>query len=192
MPFEANHLSCERRHERAPAPRIGSHIFEVKDKGARLFPFVLEDNAYRIQLSKPGKRLPMAYVKVSAEYLAHKGPVEVGRELQELLLEFGELTGADNVSRIDLAADFRSPVVINSWHRSAWVTRATEIHSYAKDQNFTGWTVGMGGVIACRLYDKVQEIVHTGKVWVMNQWLPVGWLPGERSGGSNLSSSATF
>lgn len=158
---------------------FGSHIFEVKDKGARMFPFVLDDNAYRIQLSKPGKRLPMAYVKVSAEYLAHKGPVEVGKELQALLSEFGELTGTDLVSRIDLAADFSSPVVMDSWHRSAWVTRAVEIHSYAKDQAFTGWTIGMGGHIGCRLYDKVREIVNTGKSWVMNQWLPMGWKPEE-------------
>lgn len=158
---------------------LGSHIFEVKDKGARMFPFVLEDNAYRIQLSKPGKRLPMAYVKVSAEYLAHKGPKEVGNELQELLPEFGDLTGTNMVSRIDLAADFTSPVVMDSWHRSAWVTRATEIHSYAKDQEFTGWTIGMGGIIGCRLYDKVREIVHSGKAWAMNLWIPMGWRPGE-------------
>ena len=158
---------------------LGSHIFEVKDKGARLFPFVLEDNAYRIQLSKPGKKLPMAYVKVSAEYLAHKGPEAVGQELQELLPEFGDLTGSNMVSRIDLAADFTSPVVMDSWHRSAWVTRATEIHSYAKDQAFTGWTIGMGGIIGCRLYDKVQEIVHSGKAWAMNQWIPMGWQPGQ-------------
>lgn len=158
---------------------LGSHIFEVKDKGARMFPFVLEDNAYRIQLSKPGKRLPMAYVKVSAEYLAHKGPEEVGKELQELLPEFGDLTGSNMVSRIDLAADFTSPVVMDSWHRSAWVTRATEIHSYAKDQAFTGWTIGMGGIIGCRLYDKVQEIIHSGKAWAMNLWIPMNWRPGE-------------
>ena len=49
---------------------VGDHIFEVKDKGAGMFPFVLDDNAYRIQFSKPSKKLPMAYVKVSAEYLA--------------------------------------------------------------------------------------------------------------------------
>lgn len=60
----------------------GNHIFEVKDKGAGLFPFVLDDNAYRIQFSRPGKKLPMAYVKVSAEYLAHKGPRPVQEELE--------------------------------------------------------------------------------------------------------------
>ena len=166
-------------HQASAQYPLGSHIFEVKDKGARMFPFVLEDNAYRIQISKPGKRLPMAYVKVSAEYLAHKGPAEVGRELQELLPEFGGLTGSNMVSRIDLAADFTSPVVMDSWHRSAWVTRATEIHSYAKDQEFTGWTVGMGGAIGCRLYDKVREIVHSGKAWTIDQWIPMGWKPGE-------------
>jgi hypothetical protein len=157
---------------------IGTHVFEVKDRGAGRFPFVLANNSYRIQLSKPGKKLPMAYVQVSAEYLAHKGPEAIGRELQELLSELGPVS-TNTVSRIDLAADFSTPVVMDSWHRSAWVTRAAEIHSYAKDQNFTGWTVGMGGVMGCRLYDKVQEIINTGKAWVMNQWLPKGWKPGE-------------
>src|SRR5450830_1713988 len=35
---------------------LGGHIFEVKDKGARMFPYVLEDNAYRIQFARAGKR----------------------------------------------------------------------------------------------------------------------------------------
>jgi hypothetical protein len=130
-------------------------------------------------LARPGKKLPMAYVKVSAEYLAHKGPHAVQEELKEILLEFGHLSGDNVVSRIDLAVDFDFPVVMDSWHRSAWVTRATEIHSYSKDQVFTGWTVGMGGIIGCRLYNKIQEIVHSGKTWAMNLWIPMGWKPGD-------------
>jgi hypothetical protein len=121
----------------------------------------------------------MAYLQVSAQCLAHKGPQAVQEELQALLSEFGELSGSNMVSRIDLAADFCSSVVMDSWHRSAWVTRATEIHSYAKDQEFTGWTVGMGGVIGARLYDKTKEIVHSGKAWVVDLWLPAGWQVGE-------------
>ena len=158
----------------------GDHIFEVKDKGAGMFPFVLDDNAFRIQFSRPNKKLPMAYVKISAEYLAHKGPRPIQEELEKLLSEFGEITGRNMVSRIDLAADFSSPCVMDSWHRSAWVTRAVEIHSYAKDQQFTGWTIGMGGVIAARLYDKTKEIIHSGKSWAESLWLPAGWLPGQQ------------
>jgi len=158
---------------------VGQHIFEVKDKGARMFPYVLEDNAYRLQFAKIGKKLPMAYVKVSAEYLAHKGPQEVQKELLELLQEFGELSGSAMVSRIDLAADFVSHVVMDAWPRSAWVTRAKEIHSYAKDQVFTGWTIGMGGIIAARLYNKIEEIFHSGKGWIVNLWDQAGWQVGQ-------------
>lgn len=158
---------------------IGSHIFEVRDRGTGMFPFVLVDNAYRIQLSRPGKKLPMAYIQVSAEYLAYKTPRDILRELLTLLTELGTLDGGNTVSRIDLAADFSTPVVMDSWHRSAWVTRAIEIHNYAKDQQFTGWTIGMGGVIGCRLYNKIAEILHSGKTWAMDLWLPLGWKPGE-------------
>jgi hypothetical protein len=33
--------------------------------------------------------------------------------------------------------------------------------------------------MGCRLYDKVQEIINTGKAWVVDQWIPKGWKPGE-------------
>jgi len=159
---------------------VGTHIFEVKDKGAGLFPFVLDDNAYRLQFSRPGKKLPMAYVKVSAEYLAFKGPRAVQEELEVLLSEFGEITGRNMVSRIDLAADFSSPCIMDSWHRSAWVTRAVEIDNYARNQEFTGWSIGMSGIIGARLYDKTKEIKHSGKFWAENLWLPAGWEPGQQ------------
>ena len=158
---------------------VGQHIFEVKDKGARMFPYVLVDNAFRLQLSKPGKKLPMAYVQISAEYLAHKGPEAVLKELVELLADFGNLSDVGTVSRIDLAADFVSTLPMDSWHRSAWVTRAKEIHSYSKDQVFTGWTVGLGGMIGARLYNKVQEILDSGKDWVVKLWIKAGWEPVE-------------
>ena len=37
----------------------------------------------------------------------------------------------------------------------------------------------MGGHIAARLYDKVSEIVQSGKPWAMNLWMPAGWRPGD-------------
>ena len=170
----------EQPEEQAQAQYVlGSHIFEVKDKGAGVFPFVIDDNAYRIQLSRPGKKLPMAYVKVSAEYLAHKGPLAVMEELLALLADLGEVKGTILVSRVDLAVDFLSDVVMDSWSRTAWVTRASRNEAHAIDQHFTGWSIGMGGVIGARLYDKTQEIIKSGKDWAMLLWLPAGWATGE-------------
>jgi hypothetical protein len=98
-------------------------IFEVKDRGTGMFPFVLVDNAYRIQLSRPGKKLPMAYIQVSAEYLAHKTPRDILKELLALLTELGTLDGGNTVSRIDLAADFSTPVVSRN---SLWSYATTQ------------------------------------------------------------------
>ena len=124
---------------------LAGHIFEVKEKGASLFPYILEDGAFRIQLSRPGHKAPMAYVKVSAAYLAHVGPVEAERHLYSLLSELGELKESANVSRIDLFVDFQSSVDMESWDRTAWVTRASSINAYAVSGHFSGWSVGLGG-----------------------------------------------
>ena len=154
---------------------IGDHIFEVKDKGAALFPYILEDGAFRIQLSRPGRKAPMAYVKVSAHYLAHVGPVAAESHLRSLLESLGEIKEAANVSRIDLYVDFQSDVDMESWDRHAWVTRASSINTYAVAGQFAGWTIGLGGVISARLYNKSLEILTRRKDWILPLWKQVGW-----------------
>lgn len=158
---------------------MAGHIFEVKDKGANLFPYILEDGAFRIQLSRAGKKAPMAYVKVSATYLAHAGPVEAQKALYELLSQMGEIKGEANVSRIDLYVDFVSSVDMESWNRHAWVTRANDVDQYSVKGRFSGWAIGMGGNIACRLYDKVLEIASSGKNYLLGLWGEAGWEPSE-------------
>ena len=154
---------------------VGAHNFEVKEKGASLFPYILEDGAFRIQLSRPGHKAPMAYVKVSAKYLAHVGPVEAERHLYAVLSELGEIKESANVSRIDLFVDFQSSVDMESWDRHAWVTRAASINAYAVSGQFSGWSVGLGGAISARLYNKLLEIIVSGKEWIVPLWQKGGW-----------------
>lgn len=154
---------------------LAGHIFEVKDKGSSLFSYILEDGAFRIQLSRPGNKAPMAYVKVSAKFLAHAGPEEAERRLYALLSELGELKESANVSRIDLFVDFQSSFDMEGWDRHAWVTRASAITAYATAGQFSGWSVGLGGVISARLYNKVLEIIVSGKEWIIPLWQKAGW-----------------
>ena len=67
-----------------------------------MFAYVLEDNAFRIQLSRPNKSVPMAYVKVSSEYLTYKTPADAEKSIHNILTELGVLQSTANVSRIDL------------------------------------------------------------------------------------------
>lgn len=154
---------------------LGAHIFMVKERGASLFPYVLEDGAFRIQLSRVGGKAPMAYVKVSARFLAFVGPVEAEKRLFDLLSQLGEIKESANVSRVDLYVDFASTESMESWGRKAWVTRATGINSYAVGGHFSGWSVGLGGIMSARLYNKRLEIVSSGKDWIIPLWQKAGW-----------------
>ena len=153
---------------------IAGHIFEVKDKGSSVFPYILEDGAFRISLSKASKQTPMAYVKLSSQYLSSVTPKEAELHLRSILEELGKLTDSAHVSRIDLCADFVSNEDMESWDRRAWVTRGKNIAAYAVAEQFTGWTVGLGGIMACRLYNKLLESFSSGRGDLIPVWQAAG------------------
>lgn len=153
----------------------GGHIFEVKDKGVRLYPFIIEDNAFRLQFSRSKGAVPMAYVKLSSGYLSSVTPTEAEKHLRSIVGQFGELEGAAMVSRIDLFVDFVSSVDMESWDRRAWVTRGRKIWAHAEGDDFTGWSIGLGGIISARLYNKSLEIETSGKEYLKELWRQVGW-----------------
>ena len=172
----------QRPHEQAKAQyKIEGHIFEVKDKGAGLFPYVLQDNAFRIALSRPhAKSLPMAYAQVSSHFLSAVTPEDAERHLRKILDQLGDVEPITNVSRIDLFVDFLSDVDMESWDRFAWVTRAHSVHQYSVQGKFSGWAIGLGGVIACRLYDKTLELETSGKDYLKELWASSGWQEGQK------------
>ena len=181
-PDVEDNLKALKKVAQSPEPyqRIGAqyqiwgHLFEVLDKGAQLFPYILEDNCFRIQLSRGGK-VPMAYVKVSSEYLTHVGPFEAEKTLRTILDKIGTIQDQANVSRIDLFADFSSNVDMESWGRRAWVTRASSVNSYSVNDQFSGWAIGLGGPVAARLYDKILEVQKSEKVYLFDLWKQGGW-----------------
>ena len=154
---------------------VDGHIFEVKDKGAGMFPFVLRDNAFRISLSRPKSgSVPMAYVQVSSSMLSAFTPLQAESNLCAVLGQLGDIEPA-RTSRIDLFVDFVCDVDMESWSRHAWVTRAHNVQAYSVQDRFSGWSIGMGGVMAARLYDKTLEIESSGKDYLKALWLKAGW-----------------
>lgn len=152
------------------------HVFEVKDKASGMFAFILEDNCFRIQLSRAkATKLPMAYVKVSSEYLTHQTPAFILDDLREVLEQLGTIDYMPNVSRIDLFVDFASTEDMESWDRNAWVTRSNSVNQYSVGGLFSGWAIGLGGDMVARLYDKVLEIVTSHKTYLISLWKAVGW-----------------
>jgi hypothetical protein len=156
--------------------KIGEHLFEVKGKGGQRFSFVLVDNCFHIQLyGHNATALPLAYVQLSSQLLTTLSVQDAVNSLSTIMRSFGLVKGEPQISRVDLFVDFVSPVAMNSWDQSAWVTRAHTIASYSLRRRFSGWSVGMGGVMGARLYDKTLELEKSKKDYLKPLWKLAGW-----------------
>ncbi|WP_254258542.1 replication initiation factor [Methylovorus sp. MM2] len=153
---------------------INDHIFEVKDKGAGRFPYILEDKSFRLQIARK-LLLPLLYGRVSSYFLAHASPRQAEASLRSIATHLGQVEPDESTSRIDLYVDFVSSVRMDGWTREAWVTRASAIDNYSRDQKFTGWAIGAGGNMIARLYNKTEEIKKSGKTYLFELWKAQGW-----------------
>ncbi len=166
--FEIDHASAMYRHH--------DHLFRVSDKGAGRHPYVLSDNAYRIQLASPtAKRIPLAYVQIKSDWLAHKGVQDSYDNLTSIIETFGTLEEVTKVSRADLFIDFTCDFLFEELLRMAWVCRARQFSDYWNGQTFTGFSFGLGGDISARLYNKTEEIKKSKKDYLKPLWKENGW-----------------
>ncbi len=156
--------------------QIGEHVFEVLGKGRGRFAYVLVDNCFQISISATeAQSLPLAYVQVSSELLTSIGPQEAAAKLQYIINTLGTTPADPRLSRCDLFVDFLTEYDPASWHVAAWITRAHRIDSHHIQGNFSGWSIGLGGPMGARLYDKTKELDKSRKDYLKPLWLSAGW-----------------
>lgn len=154
------------------------HNFEVEAFGRKVYRYVLSDNAYRIEVAGFGaKTVPLAYCRISSEWLTHVGVDKSVSQLSLIIAALGDCFGAPAVARADLFADFTAPYAIDSWPRHAWVTRARSVACHYVGDHPSGWSVGGGGPLMARLYDKLLELDKSGKHYLKALWHQAGWEP---------------
>jgi hypothetical protein len=156
--------SADEREQSQAQVVIGGKVFAVLDMGVGYFPFLLRSNEFLIKLSGvKAKSLPFAFVQVRSEYLGHVGPIGAVESVRALLSEVGQIEGPEMVSRIDLAVDVWSEFDMEGWDRRSWVTHAEYRQSHSIGDRFSGWSIGLKGPVAFRLYDKTLEIDKQSK-----------------------------
>lgn len=160
---------------------LGQRIFQVSDKGAGRFRFVLTDPDYLVKVrSGDGSALPLAFVQVRSHYLVQVGATAAKDEAFAFLSSLGELHGFETVSRIDLAVDFPSSGAEERIQRGDWITHAGYRQSHSVKDRFTGWSIGQRGPTSFRLYDKYFEVVtESKKDWLFPLWTSRGWFHGD-------------
>jgi hypothetical protein len=155
---------------------LGEHRFCVASHGRRRFPFVIDDNWFSIALaSRKAKSLPMAHAQISSELLTALGPQVALATLTAIVTHLGDLHIAPQVSRADLFADFTTDTDIESIPRKAWLKRAKKRATYEDSDVLTGVAFGLGGDLSCRLYNKLEELAQSGKLYLLELWQATGW-----------------
>lgn len=167
-PFQIDHAHAMYRHQ--------EHLFSVSDKGAGRHPYVLSDSAYRMQLASPtAKRIPLAYVQIKSDWLAHRGVQNSYDNLTSIIETFGILEYVTKVSRADLFVDFTCNFPFEELPRMAWICRARQFSDYWTGSIFTGFSFGLAGDISARLYNKTEEIKKSKKNYLKPLWGENGW-----------------
>lgn len=154
---------------------LAGQLLRVSPSGSGHFPFVLLSPWYRIAIRrKPDSPLPLAQVQVYSEPLTFQGVNKSVEALEAILGELGSI-GPATLSRADLCSDFVTPHLLNGFPSRAWVSRARDIHQYEQDGQFSGWTLGLGGSVAARLYHKLLEMLRSGKGHLAGLYRECGW-----------------
>ena len=154
----------------------GGHIFQVKDRGRHPFAYILHDPWFRIEVSGlAATSAPLAHCKLASEPLTFEGPVAVERELRGIVEALGNPEAEANVSRADLCVDFVTDTDVSQLAESDWVSRARNFSQHSVARQFSGWSIGQGGALSCRLYNKLLEIEKSGKTYLFDIWRDLGW-----------------
>jgi hypothetical protein len=78
-------------------------------------------------------------------------------------------------SRADIRVDFSTSVDLARIEVYAWVTRARDRTQRFVGRDFSGWSIGLGGNVAARLYNKVLELEKSRKTYMRDIWTARGW-----------------
>ncbi|MHB1419388.1 MAG: replication initiation factor [Bacillota bacterium] len=172
--------------------QIQNKAFEIEMKGINL---TIEPNgmrfyAYRITCKdfmigfaeKPLENNPVISVKFLSGYLWSYGH----KKAYELFIAwfqeaFGEIISGNRISRADCCCDTDEVKFIRS-EADDFVTRAqSKSKCFVVDEEhqngrcFTGFNIGRGQPILCRIYDKTREIKKSGKAFFNQLWEEKGW-----------------
>lgn len=154
---------------------LDGELFSVLPRGSGRFVFTLVNPCFRISLSDGKGAMPVAFVQVQSELLTKSGHRFALQRLKPIISQLASISESPSISRMDICVDFSTWFDMESISRHHWVTRAKRISQYVEANRFTGWSIGLKGSVACRLYDKTAEILVTDKLYMQGLWIDCGW-----------------
>ncbi len=155
--------------------------FTVFQKGQGVYKYKIECNDfYMCFLSKEIKNTPQIYVRFYSNYLWAYEYKEAFNKFKEWFSAFDLDSYNVKISRIDICLD-TDEFEFKSSDSEKMCTRAIKLERvYIDSENysnktFSGFVIGKGGKLSCRIYNKTLEIKKSNKAWFEDIWKQNGW-----------------
>lgn len=164
------------------AMEVGGVTVEVQPSGARFYSYRLTSGDFVVCMaSRQFGETPPIHVKLYSAFLWGLGGSEAQRRFMEWLRMFvGWSESGTRVSRVDIAVDtdevdFAERDLDRVISRARMRQKECVVESVREGKRFTGFIIGRGNPLLCRIYDKGNEIRRSGKVWFEALWKERGW-----------------
>lgn len=159
--------------------------FKVELSGAAFYGLRLTCNDFIIKfMEKEMKNNPPVHVKFISGFLWSYGYKSAYEKFLDWFDNFGIEVIGNKISRIDMCCDSDENPFLES-DLKGFVTRAKSINKeYDKAEQdqvnhyykrFSGFSIGRGNPLLCRIYNKSIEISKSKKDWFKFIWLQKGW-----------------
>jgi len=155
--------------------------FTVEKSGAPFYAYRLTCNDFFLYFMEKtmDNNCPIK-VKFLASYLWSYGYKVSYTKFIEWFCKFDLEVLYSKVSRVDICADTdEAEFVISDIKGLTTKAKVKELHYvddiYYSGKVFTGFTIGRGNPLLCRIYNKTMEIKKSGKVWFYELWKSKGW-----------------
>lgn len=177
-PNDRMHRNLERAREAA----IGTDGFRLPGESCLVLPggkapmyryhLQYADGHIFLARSPELRNFPNAYVSISAKSLWLRGVVLSLYNFNRHIESLGGTVERMVPSRVDLAADFHVPQGLTlDVIRSHLVTCSRTTRHYEKNSQLQTFYIGDGSSpVQMRIYDKISEIIHSGKTWQLDCW----------------------
>jgi hypothetical protein len=150
---------------------VADHSFQVSGRGSKRYPFILSNQHYHLQVSRAqSSSMPLIYAQISSELLTLTGVDRAVNALNNLASVLGWDYEPSKVSRVDLCVDLDGFDGLPSIPLEHFICRSREKRFYAAGHSLTGLSVGEGGELMCRIYNKSVELEKSKKYYLHDVW----------------------
>lgn len=157
----------------------------VELSGARFYSYRLTCKDFTLLFAeKPSSENPPVKVLFSSEYLWSYGYKDAYyRFIEWFQVAFLLKVSGTRISRLDICMDtdeaefsekdINGIVTYSKSKTMHYISPVDDVNYSGRE--FTGYTIGRGKTILCRIYNKTKEIVKSGKEWFKDIWQKNSW-----------------